>query len=158
MSKLLPSNWIRPRSAKSASASSTLSSDSTPQRTRARFGTTPLSPCVHRLLKGHRLRLQLSGGAHPQYARNLGTGEPLATGIGMKTAVYTIYHRNTRLRLPVISTAITSAPHMGSPARKDNDESGDGYAAFVIIIDRYHRRCPHGQPQPQPPRSPSKPP
>jgi putative CocE/NonD family hydrolase len=74
--------------------------------------TTRLSPCAHRLLKGHRLRLQLSGGAHPQYARNLGTGEPLATGIGMKAAVHTIHNHTTRLRLPVTSTAITSAPHM----------------------------------------------
>jgi putative CocE/NonD family hydrolase len=74
--------------------------------------STPLSPCAHRLLKGHRLRLQFSGGAHPQYARNLGTGEPLATGISMKAAVYTIHHINTRLRLPVTSTAISSAPHV----------------------------------------------
>jgi hypothetical protein len=42
--------------------------------------TARLSPCAHRLLKGHRLRLQLSGGAHPQYARNLGTGNPRRPG------------------------------------------------------------------------------
>jgi uncharacterized protein len=66
-----------------------------------------LSPCAHRLLTGHRLRLQLSGGAHPQYARNLGTGEPLATGTGLKPATHTIHHDNTRLTLPVTSTAVT---------------------------------------------------
>jgi putative CocE/NonD family hydrolase len=60
-----------------------------------------LSPCAHRLMKGHRLRLQLSGGAHPQYARNLGTGEPLPTGTGLKPAVHTIGHDDTRLTLPV---------------------------------------------------------
>jgi putative CocE/NonD family hydrolase len=70
--------------------------------------STRLSPCAHRLLKGHRLRLQLSGGAHPQYARNLGTGEPLATGIGLKGAFHTIHHHNTRLTLPVTSTTITT--------------------------------------------------
>jgi putative CocE/NonD family hydrolase len=32
---------------------------------------------AHRFLAGHRLRLQVSGGAHPRYARNLGTGEPV---------------------------------------------------------------------------------
>jgi uncharacterized protein len=63
--------------------------------------TARLSPCAHRLMKGHRLRLQLSGGAHPQYARNLGTGEPLATGTGLKPAVHTIGHDDTRLMLPV---------------------------------------------------------
>jgi uncharacterized protein len=66
--------------------------------------TARLSPCAHRLLKGHRLRLQLSGGAHPQYARNLGTGEPLATGTSLKPAVHTIYHADTRLTLPITST------------------------------------------------------
>jgi putative CocE/NonD family hydrolase len=69
--------------------------------------TTRLSPYAHRLLKGHRLRLQLSGGAHPQYVRNLGTGEPPATGTGLKPAVHTIHHDNTRLTLPVTSTTIT---------------------------------------------------
>jgi uncharacterized protein len=71
--------------------------------------TTRLSPCAHRLVKGHRLRLQLSGGAHPQYARNLGTGEPVATGIGMKAVVHTIYYDNTRLTLPVTTTTITTS-------------------------------------------------
>jgi putative CocE/NonD family hydrolase len=69
--------------------------------------TARLSPCAHRLLTGHGLRLQLSGGAHPQYARNLGTGEPPATGTGLKAAVHTIHHDHTRLTLPVTSTAIT---------------------------------------------------
>ena len=63
--------------------------------------TARLSPCAHRLLTGHRLRLQLSGGAHPQYARNLGTGEPLSTGTGLKAAVHTVEHATTRLTLPV---------------------------------------------------------
>jgi putative CocE/NonD family hydrolase len=70
--------------------------------------TARLSPCAHRLMKGHRLRLQLSGGAHPQYARNLGTGEPLPTGTGLKAAVHTINHGNTWLTLPVNAPAITS--------------------------------------------------
>ncbi|MCW2880821.1 MAG: hydrolase [Sphaerisporangium sp.] len=69
--------------------------------------TARLSPCAHRLMKGHRLRLQLSGGAHPQYARNLGTGEPLSTGTGLKASVHTINHDNTRLTLPVTSSTIT---------------------------------------------------
>lgn len=69
--------------------------------------TARLSPCAHRLRKGHRLRLQLAGGAHPQYARNLGTGEPPATGNGLKAAVHTIHHDDTRLTLPVTTTATT---------------------------------------------------
>jgi len=66
--------------------------------------TLRLSPCAHRLLKGHRLRLLLSGGAHPQYARNLGTAEPVATGTRLKPACHTIHHADTRLTLPITST------------------------------------------------------
>jgi putative CocE/NonD family hydrolase len=38
-----------------------------------------LFPTAYRLRTGHRLRVQVSGGAFPRYARNLGTGEPFAT-------------------------------------------------------------------------------
>jgi hypothetical protein len=33
----------------------------------------------HRFAAGHRIRLQVSSGAHPRYARNPGTGEDPAT-------------------------------------------------------------------------------
>jgi putative CocE/NonD family hydrolase len=64
-----------------------------------------LLPCAHRVQKGHSLRLQLSGGAHPLYARNLGTGELAPTGASLKTSVRTIYHATTRLVLPVTTPA-----------------------------------------------------
>ena len=38
-----------------------------------------LSPTACTFARGHRLRLQVSSGAHPRDARNLGTGEPTAT-------------------------------------------------------------------------------
>ena len=47
---------------------------------------TTLPDTAHRFLAGHRIRLQVSGGAHPRYARNLGTGEPLGQatrGVGV---------------------------------------------------------------------------
>ena len=37
-----------------------------------------LWPMGHRFAAGHRIRLQVSSGAHPRYARNPGTGEDLA--------------------------------------------------------------------------------
>jgi putative CocE/NonD family hydrolase len=74
-----------------------------PQRVTAR-----LNPCAHRLQPGHRLRLQISGGAHPQYARNLGTGEPAAAGTGLKASVHTLDHGSTRLILPVTSAAVST--------------------------------------------------
>jgi hypothetical protein len=41
--------------------------------------TVPMSSAAHRFSAGHRIRLQVSGGAHPRYARNTGTGDPQAT-------------------------------------------------------------------------------
>ncbi|MFE3767752.1 CocE/NonD family hydrolase [Streptomyces sp. NPDC059104] len=37
--------------------------------------TVPMSSTAHRFAVGHRVRWQISGGAHPRYARNPGTGE-----------------------------------------------------------------------------------
>jgi putative CocE/NonD family hydrolase len=41
--------------------------------------TVAMSATAHRFGAGHRLRVQVSGGAHPRFVRNTGTGEPLAT-------------------------------------------------------------------------------
>ncbi|SDE70203.1 hypothetical protein SAMN05660485_01589 [Blastococcus fimeti] len=50
---------------------------------------TTLPDTAHRFRAGHRIRLQVSGGAHPRYARNLGTGEPL----GQATHGVPVTHR-----------------------------------------------------------------
>jgi putative CocE/NonD family hydrolase len=55
--------------------------------------------------RGHRVRLQVSSGAHPRWSRNLGTGEPMATGTAMQVARQTIYHdaaHPSALVLPVV--------------------------------------------------------
>jgi uncharacterized protein len=64
----------------------------------------PLWPTAYRFRAGHRLRVQIAGGAHPRYARNLGTGEPLGTGTTMRVAEQTIHHdqgRPSAIVLPV---------------------------------------------------------
>ncbi|ROQ67180.1 hypothetical protein EDD93_1599 [Streptomyces sp. 840.1] len=38
--------------------------------------TVPMGDTAHRFGAGHRIRWQISGGAHPRYARNPGTGQP----------------------------------------------------------------------------------
>jgi predicted acyl esterase len=61
---------------------------------------------AHRFRRGHRIRLQVSSGAHPRWARNLGTGEPFATAINARCADQTIYHDRehpSALVLPVTS-------------------------------------------------------
>ena len=67
-------------------------------------GEIDLWPTAHRFQAGHRLRLQISSGAHPRWSRNPGTGENLATGIRMAIAEQTIYHDTAHpslLLLPV---------------------------------------------------------
>ncbi|MFB9239032.1 CocE/NonD family hydrolase [Plantactinospora siamensis] len=51
-----------------------------------------LWPVAHRFRPGHRLRLQVSGGAHPRYARNPGTGEPLGSAVRMRAGHREIFH------------------------------------------------------------------
>jgi putative CocE/NonD family hydrolase len=63
--------------------------------------TLTLDPCYHRLKAGHRLRLQISGGAFPRYARNLGTPGSPADGSDLMASWHTIDCAATRLTLPV---------------------------------------------------------
>jgi putative CocE/NonD family hydrolase len=63
-----------------------------------------LWPTAHRFRRGHRLRLQVSSGAHPRYARNTGSGEPLATATKLVAADQEIYHdpdHPSSIELPV---------------------------------------------------------
>jgi putative CocE/NonD family hydrolase len=60
---------------------------------------------AHRFRRGHRLRLQISSGAHPRWSRNLGSGEALAPGVSMAVAKQTVYHDDVHpsaLVLPVV--------------------------------------------------------
>jgi hypothetical protein len=51
-----------------------------------------LFPTAYRFERGHRIRAQVSSGAHPRFARNTGSGEPLATATTLKVAEQTVYH------------------------------------------------------------------
>jgi putative CocE/NonD family hydrolase len=63
---------------------------------RATDGTVTVAfdlwPTAHRFDRGHRIRLQVSSGAHPRYARNPGTGEPLATATRLVAAEQEVFH------------------------------------------------------------------
>ncbi|WP_107105625.1 CocE/NonD family hydrolase [Streptomyces roseifaciens] len=61
--------------------------------------TVPMSSTAHRFAAGHRVRLQISGGAHPRFARNPGTGEPRAEATGF-TPVRITLHEGSALALP----------------------------------------------------------
>lgn len=51
-----------------------------------------LWPTAYCFRRGHRLRLQVSSGAHPRYVRNPGSGEPLGTATTFKVAEQQIFH------------------------------------------------------------------
>ena len=60
---------------------------------------------AYRFLRGHRLRLIVSSGAHPRWARNLGSAEPIGSATAMFAADQTIYHDRAHpsaLILPVV--------------------------------------------------------
>lgn len=62
-----------------------------------------LNATAHRFRKKHRLRLQISSGAHPRYARNMGTGEPIGTAMNMVAADQEVFHdpeHPSRIELP----------------------------------------------------------
>jgi putative CocE/NonD family hydrolase len=65
-----------------------------------------LSPIAHRFARGHRLRAQISSGAHPRFARNPGTGASLdSTDAELLTADQRIFHdpqRPSALVLPIL--------------------------------------------------------
>lgn len=66
-----------------------------------------MRPTGYRFRQGHRLRIQVSGGAFPNYARNNGTGEPPATAKGTVPIKYRVLldeaHPST-ISLPVLGS------------------------------------------------------
>jgi uncharacterized protein len=56
-----------------------------------------LWPAAHRFGPGHRVRVQVSSGAHPVFGRNLGTGEPMATATTLRPADQAVFHHPERL-------------------------------------------------------------
>jgi putative CocE/NonD family hydrolase len=51
-----------------------------------------LWPTGYLFKRGKRIRVQLAGAAHPRYARNTGSGEPLGTAARLHPVDFTVYH------------------------------------------------------------------
>ena len=61
-------------------------------------------PTAHTFVRGHRIRLQVSSGAHPLFMRNTGTGEPVGSADRLCVADQEVFHdpeHPSVLRLPV---------------------------------------------------------
>ncbi|WP_326629697.1 CocE/NonD family hydrolase [Nonomuraea fuscirosea] len=63
-----------------------------------------LQPTGYRFQPGHRLRVQVAGGAFPRFARNHGTGEPVGEAVRTRPTRFEIFHdaeHPSSLMLPV---------------------------------------------------------
>lgn len=70
-----------------------------------------LFPTAYRFRAGHRLRVQVTGGAFPRYARNLGTGEPLGSATVRRTNSFEIFHDAEHPSQ--IELSVLPGPHSG---------------------------------------------
>lgn len=66
--------------------------------------TVGMGSTAYRFPAGHRIRLQISGGAHPRFARNTGTGEPAATAVRLAPVRISLHHPSA-LVLPIADEA-----------------------------------------------------
>ncbi|MGF7236692.1 MAG: CocE/NonD family hydrolase, partial [Frankia sp.] len=67
--------------------------------------TVELWPTAHRFARGHRIRLQVSSGAAPRFARNPGTGEPLGEATRLVASDQAVHHdadHPSAIVLPVV--------------------------------------------------------
>jgi uncharacterized protein len=65
-----------------------------------------LYPTAYQIQAGHRIRVQVSGGAFPRFARNFGTAEPFGTAITAVRCQFEIYHDSRHpacVMLPVLT-------------------------------------------------------
>jgi putative CocE/NonD family hydrolase len=75
-----------------------------------------LDPTAYRIRAGHRIRVQISGGAFPRFARNFGTPEPFAAATRARRCRFEIHHDSRHpasVLLPVLpqpGTASNAAP------------------------------------------------
>jgi putative CocE/NonD family hydrolase len=88
--------------------------------------TVPMSSAAYRFGAGHRIRLQVSGGAHPRYARNTGTTDPQATATRLVPADIQLLHDPEvpcTLSLPVANeiTSLTPAACEGFKGNSADD-------------------------------------
>ena len=80
--------------------------NSTPDADGVRHIQIALWPTAYRFRPGQRIRVQVSSGAHPRFARNTGTGEELATATKLLVADQAVYHdaaHPSAITLPVLT-------------------------------------------------------
>ncbi len=64
-----------------------------------------MSSTAHRFAPGHRIRLQVSGGAFPRFVRSTGSGEPFATTEALASTDITVWHDQSRPSALIVPVA-----------------------------------------------------
>ena len=64
--------------------------------------TLTLAPTANTFRRGHRIRLQVSAGAHPLMSRNPGPGRRLQTGVPTETVDYSVILGPSAVNLPIV--------------------------------------------------------
>jgi putative CocE/NonD family hydrolase len=85
--------------------------------------TIALTDVAHVFLAGHRIRLQLAGGAHPRFARNLGTDADPITGTRTAPVTHRVLHDQehpSELTLPVVAAVPEPARAAAMPAAAES--------------------------------------
>jgi hypothetical protein len=59
-------------------------------------------PTAYRFKEGHRIRLHVASGAHPRFARNLGSGEPMCSARTFNVAEQEVFHDRDRPSLVIL--------------------------------------------------------
>jgi uncharacterized protein len=89
--------------------------------------TLALTDVSHVFRPGHRVRLQVSGGAHPRFARNLGVPEDPATSTAMVPVSQHVQHSQefpSALVLPVVGAeGLAAAVEVAEPSRLSIDKA-----------------------------------
>ncbi|WP_443067440.1 CocE/NonD family hydrolase [Streptomyces sp. NBC_01426] len=75
--------------------------------------TVEMSSTAHRFEVGHRIRWQISGGAHPRYARNPGTGESPVDATTFRPVRITL-HADSALMLATLARSSGLSPTVNS--------------------------------------------
>jgi putative CocE/NonD family hydrolase len=86
--------------------------------------TVPMGATAHHFAAGHRIRLQISGGAHPRFARGPGTGEAAADAIGHRPVHITL-HAGSALALPCGGRAHGRETSAGDIPAQEQDRRSD---------------------------------
>ena len=97
-----------------------------------RVAEVELSPTAYRFRHGHRLRVQVAGGAFPNYSRNHQTGDPIATAERMLPGTTTVRHGAAAhsISLPVYGRAGLGRSEPWSATRRP------GATGRVVVVVR----------------------